>query len=222
MTAQYARGDTGFSAVVLDLDGTLVDSSADIADAMNHALRSRGLGEVTPAQVGAALGGGPRVLVTACITAAGHSPDEPGVVDAVLAAYSERYRAYPAVRTALLDTAATVLPALHARGVLIGVCTNKRTAIALAVLDAVGVGDIVGAVVGSDTTPTPKPEPGHLTDTVDALGAAGLRVLYVGDTEIDRATAEAAGVTYAQVAWGHPGVPADLHLSSFDDLLSIV
>lgn len=214
--------DNSFGAVVLDLDGTLVDSSADIADAMNHALRAHGIPSITAEQVAAALGGGPTILVEKCLTAAGLSADDPALVDSVLDAYSQRYRAHPAARTQVFDTAATVLPALHARGVLIGVCTNKRTLIAEAVLDAVGLSALIGAVVGSDTTRTPKPLPGHLTDTVTALGADGRRVLYVGDTDIDQRTAAAAGVTYAQVAWGHPDVAADYHLTSFDDLLSIV
>lgn len=211
-----------YRAVILDLDGTLVDSSADIASAMNHALRAYGIAEVTDGQVAAALGGGPRILVTACLQAVGHPSDDHALVDAVLDKYSAQYKAFPAVRTHTYDTAATVLPALHERGVLIGVCTNKRTQIALSVLDSVGLGAYVGAVVGSDTTTAPKPRPGHLTDTIAALGARERRVLYVGDTHIDRLTAEAAGVPYAQVAWGHPDVPADHHLSTFDDLLGLV
>lgn len=215
-------GSSGFGAVVLDLDGTLVDSSPDIADAMNHALRANGVGQVTAADVAAALGGGPRILVQQCLGAAGHAVEDPALVDAVLEAYSTRYKAYPAVRTTVYDTAATVLPLLRERGILIGVCTNKRTLIAHAVLEGVGLAPLIGAVIGSDTTPTPKPLPGHLTDTVAALGAGDRPVLYVGDTDIDRTTAQAAGIAYAHVAWGHPGVPADIALASFDDLLAIV
>jgi phosphoglycolate phosphatase len=212
----------GFGVVVLDLDGTLVDSSADIADAMNHALSAHGIGAVTAEQVGAALGGGPTILVERCLTAAGWAADDPALVASVLEAYSDRYRAHPATHTRVFDTAEAVLPALHARGVLIGVCTNKRTAIAEAVLDAVGLSSIVGAVVGSDATPTPKPQPGHLTDTIAALGATDRPALYVGDTDIDQRTAAAAGVTYAHVEWGHHGIAADFHLRSFDDLLTII
>ncbi|ORA39194.1 HAD family hydrolase [Mycobacterium aquaticum] len=214
--------NNGFGVVVLDLDGTLVDSSEDIADAMNHALSAHGIGAVTAEQVAAALGGGPTILVEKCLTAAGLVTFGSDLVASVLNAYSDRYRAHPATHTRVFDTAGAVLPALHARGVLIGVCTNKRTAIAEAVLNAVGLSSVIGAVVGSDTTPTPKPQPGHLIDTVTALGAGDRRVLYVGDTDIDQQTAASAGVTYAQVAWGHPGVPAEHYLASFDDLLSIV
>lgn len=221
------NGDTtgtapSFGAVIFDLDGTLVDSSADIADAMNHALRAHRIAEVTEPQVAGALGGGPRNLVAKCLLAVDHPAGDDALIDSVLAAYSVRYTAFPSARTHLHDTAATVLPALASRGILIGVCTNKRTRIAIDVIEAVGLRGVVGAIVGSDATATPKPLPGHLTDTVTALGADGRRVLYVGDTHIDRVTAEAAGVSYAQVDWGHPDVPAAHHLDSFDNLLDLM
>ncbi|BAH48745.1 HAD family hydrolase [Rhodococcus opacus] len=212
---------TKFTAVVFDLDGTLVDSSEDIAAAMNEALSGHGDRRVTVRQVADALGGGPRALVEQCLRAAGLPVTAP-TVDDVLRTYSERYRANPAQKTRLVDTAAVVLAELDARGIQLGVCTNKRTPIAHAVLDALGLGAIIGAVIGSDATDGPKPDPRHLTDTIAALGASGSTVLYVGDTDIDRDTATAAGIRYAHVSWGHPDVDADFRLDSFDDLLTLI
>lgn len=210
-----------YEAVVFDLDGTLVDSSADITDAMNRAFADQGLGTVEVAQVAAALGGGPRALVGQCLAAVDISHPPQTLVDDVLASYSGHYRAHPADQTVLLDTAARVVPELARNGVLIGVCTNKRTALALTVLDAVGIGDAVGAVIGSDATDYPKPDRRHLTETVSALHADAHSVLYVGDTTIDQLTARRAGIPYAHVAWGHTQVSADHHLVSFDDLLTL-
>jgi phosphoglycolate phosphatase len=211
---------TKFTAVVFDLDGTLVDSSEDIAAAMNEALSSHGDHRVTVRQVADALGGGPRALVEQCLRVAGLPVTAP-IVDDVLRTYSERYRANPARKTRLIDTAAAVLAELDARGIQLGVCTNKRTPIAHAVLDALGLGKIIGAVIGSDATDGPKPDPRHLTDTIAALGAPSA-VLYVGDTDIDRDTAAAAGIRYAHVSWGHPDIAADFRLDSFDDLLALI
>ena len=216
-----SRPATTFSAVVFDLDGTLVDSSEDIADALNHAIAVVSDRRVTPSAVVAAFGEGPRVLVEKCLQSIGLTPSA-AQVDRVLADYSARYAAYPVEKTKLLDTAAAVLPVLHGRGVAIGVCTNKLTLIARALIDRLGLAPVVGAVIGCDATAHPKPDPRHVTETVVALGADATDALYVGDTNIDQVAAAAAGMPYAHVAWGHEGVPADFQIESFDDLLTIV
>ncbi len=215
------RPATAFRAVVFDLDGTLVDSSEDIADALNHAIAGWSDRRVTSLAVAAAFGEGPRVLVEKCLRSIGLTPSA-AQVDRVLTDYSARYAAHPVEKTRLLDTAAAVLPELHGRGIAIGVCTNKLTLIAQALIDRLGLAPVVGAVIGCDATDHPKPDPRHVTDTVVALGADAMNALYVGDTGIDQVAAAAAGVTYAHVAWGHQCVPADFHIGSFDDLLTII
>ena len=210
-----------FASVIFDLDGTLIDSSEDIARALNKAIASYGAGGVTQQHVAQALGGGPRILVEKCLAAANITVTDAQLED-ILRDYSRNYMAAPAERTRLLDTAGPVIRRLHDRGIAIGVCTNKRTAIAVEVLRALGLTDLIGAVIGTDATSAPKPHPQHLIDTAAALHVSPASVLYVGDTAIDRHTAAAAGVTYAHVAWGEPGSPSDIRLGSFDDLLAIV
>jgi phosphoglycolate phosphatase len=209
-----------FTSVIFDLDGTLVDSTEDIAGALNKALAAHTTAVVTPAQVAHALGGGPRVLVEKCLAAAG--VDVSGeVLDDILRDYSANYIAEPVVKTRLLDSAGEIIRTLDARGVTMGVCTNKRTAIARQVLQALGLADFIGAVVGSDATASPKPHPQHLIDTAQALAVPTGSVLYVGDTAIDARTSAAAGIAYGHVAWGQPDVGADFALGSFADLLHI-
>lgn len=212
---------TETTAVIFDLDGTLVDGSADIADAMNKALAKIGAPPVTLGQVASYLGGGPRILVEKCLGTRGQDLVD-HEIDTVLADYSAHYRANPAVKTVLLDTAAAMIPKLSNSGLKIGICTNKRTAIAHQVLAALGLDDYVDAVIGSDLAEAAKPDPRHLLQTVSALGTEPAKVLYVGDTIIDSTTAAAAGVTYAHVAWGDENVPAQHLLNTFDDLISIL
>lgn len=209
-----------FTSVIFDLDGTLVDSTEDIADALNRALAAHTRARVTPRQVADALGGGPRILVEKCLAAAGVVVSKE-VVDEILRDYSANYIAAPVVKTRLLDSAGEIVGTLAARGVRIGVCTNKRTAIARQVLDGLGLGGLVGAVVGSDATAAPKPDPRHLLDTAEALGVPAVSVLYVGDTAIDARASAAAGIAYGHVAWGQPAVRADYPLASFADLLRL-
>ncbi|NKX54402.1 HAD family hydrolase [Arthrobacter mobilis] len=209
------------TAVIFDLDGTLVDGSADIADAMNKALMKAGAEPVTTEQVASYLGGGPRILVEKCLGThrARLSKD---AVQEVLEDYSAYYRAKPASKTLLLDTAATAIPKLIDAGVRVGICTNKRTAIAQEVLEAFGLDKFIGAIIGSDLAEAPKPSPRHLLNTVSALQVDPAGTLYVGDTHIDSAAASAAGIAYAHVGWGEDNVPARHRLKTFDDLFSII
>lgn len=210
-----------FTTVVFDLDGTLVDGSADISNALNKAFASVGGPEVSAKQVAGVLGGGPRMLVERCLgdVRGRFTEDE---IDGVLAEYSAHYRAHPAAETVLVGTAGDVIPNLSHSGLKLGICTNKRTAIAWDVLNAMGIGAFIDVVVGSDTAEAVKPSPLHLLQTVRALESDPASVLYVGDTAIDGRTALSAGIAYAHVAWGEDGIPAEYFIKSFEDLFAII
>lgn len=207
--------------VIFDLDGTLVDSSPDIAAALNRAFSGLGLRELGDAEVLAMLGGGPRILVEKALEAVDGPRDEE-TSNSALERYTAEYRAEPVARTAFFADAAEALPALAEQGVRLGICTNKRTDIAERVLEHLGVRPLFGSVVGSDRATAPKPDAAHLLDTLAELGAEPGECLYVGDTVIDQRTSNAAGVPYAHVAWGHPVDGAQVVLERFSDLLPLV
>ena len=122
--------------------------------------------------------------------------------------------------TTLQRAGLEVVAKLRERGLMLGVCTNKRTDIAEQVLEHLGVRDLFGAVIGSDLASSPKPDAAHLTETLDALGADTAGCLYVGDTEIDALTAKSADVRYAHVEWGHQiDAPVAVQIREFSELL---
>ncbi|MBL1066874.1 ribose-5-phosphate isomerase RpiA [Streptomyces sp. 7-21] len=188
-------------AVVLDLDGTLVDSAPDIADALAEAMAPHGLPRVPEDTVRGLLGGGARELVAGALRAAGA---DPALLDTVHADYSRAYARTPAARTTVHPGAHAALRRLREAGLAIGVCTNKRTALAHAVLAATGLAPLVDHVTGYDAVPAPKPDPGHLRAALSALGTDPEDAVYVGDTAIDARTAASAGVAYWHVPWGAP------------------
>jgi phosphoglycolate phosphatase len=208
-------------AVVFDLDGTLVDSTPDIAAGVNAALAERGFDPLPEETVHTFIGHGAEELIQRTFEAAG-APTDRATLDAGLEDYLRHYSADPAARTKVFSDAPEALAALAERGVAIGVCTNKGTDLSRRVLDAVGLGKAVAAVVGSDQVERRKPDPAHLIATLDALDARPEDAVYVGDSAVDAHTAAAAGVRLAMVDWGtgrDTEGPVWMHLERFADLL---
>jgi phosphoglycolate phosphatase len=188
--------------LVFDLDGTLVDSSRDIAAAANAALARLAPG--TPAipldSVLSFVGEGARLLVERCVsyTGLGLSADE--VLRVYLDCYTERLldttRLYPGVAEAL-DTL---------EGTSLAVLTNKPGDLSRSILEGLGVAPRFARVWGAGDVPSRKPDPEGLRRLMGELRATAAETWMVGDSATDVEAARAAGVKAAGVTWGfHPG-----------------
>jgi phosphoglycolate phosphatase len=200
---------TSVRGIVFDLDGTLVDSLADITHAMNRAFAELSLPPVTAEQVRPALGHGALELVRESVRAVAPDRTDDAFVTEVCRVYLEMYADDPTPFTRLFADAGTALPVLHDAGIALGICTNKRTDLSWQVLRAVGLDGMLTAVRGRDATEHPKPDPRHLLETAAELGLSGSEIVYVGDNPVEVAVARAADVEYRHVAWGEP-VPDDV------------
>lgn len=205
------------TAVIFDLDGTLVDSSRDIAAALNRVLIPRGGTALSAQRIVPLLGEGVPRLVEGALRAVGLSASDDDIQE-VSGAYLSSYRAHPVVHSVLYEGVADALAALRDDGALLGVCTNKNEAIAHQVLAGLGVDTLFGAVVGADRVETPKPHPSHLLATFSRLGSDPAHGLFVGDSGIDEACARAANVAFVAVPWAQADV-VGMRLGSFADLL---
>lgn len=189
--------------LVLDLDGTLVDSSRDIAAALNEAL-ARLAPDTPPVPLERILGfvgEGARLLVERALAHAGLGL----AADAVLAAYLDCYRERLLDTTRLYPGMAEALDALAATGTRLAVLTNKPGDLSRAILRGLGVEARFARVLGPDEVPARKPDPRGLLALVDELGVAPAAAWLVGDSATDVLTARAAGVPAAGVLWGfHP------------------
>ncbi len=199
-------------AVIFDLDGTLVDSAPDLHAAARALLEERGLPPVTLAQVSDFIGNGIPRLVERCLDAAGEPLKGKALATAV-ARFEELYGAAPAELTRAYDGVEAMLGALSARGLLLGVCTNKPEALTRAVLAGVALDRHLRACVGGDTLEVMKPDPEPLRHCAHLLGAGLDEALYVGDSGTDADTAAAAGMAFALYSGGYRKRP----LALFED-----
>src|ERR1700690_1658296 len=184
--------------LVLDLDGTLVDSAPDIAAALNRVLARRGLAPLELPAVTAMVGDGWRILVQRAFAARGFTPDEPDY-----AAYASDYAANAAVATRPFPGTEAVLRTLADAGWRLGVCTNKPEGQAHVVLAGTGREEFFAAVGGGDSFAGRKPDPRHLVGTLAAAGADPAGAVMVGDHRNDILAAQGAGMPGVFAAWGY-------------------
>jgi phosphoglycolate phosphatase len=205
------------TAVVFDLDGTLVDSAPDIHAVGLRMLADLGRPPVTLAQAKSFVGNGAATFVARCLAATGPEPDAALRAEA-LRLFHAHYDADPAALSTVYPGVVGLLDALGAAGVPLGVCTNKPRRPADAVLAALGLAPHFAAVVGGDTLPVLKPDPAPLFLTLELLGADPAGALFVGDSETDAATAQAAGVPLALFTGGYRRGPVEAmaHAFAFD------
>jgi phosphoglycolate phosphatase len=186
-----------YEHVAFDLDGTLVDSRADLAAATNHVLRSFGLPEIPPRSVYALVGEGARRLVERAL-----GPARAASVDEGVGRFLTYYGAHCLDATTLYPGTADALEALAASGVALSVLSNKPEGLSRTVLDGLGVTVRFRAIIGGDSLPTRKPHPAGLARLRALTGTAPERMLLVGDSPVDVATAANAGTDFCGVAWG--------------------
>lgn len=201
--------------VIFDLDGTLIDSAADIHAASQKLTEEFGLPPVTLEQTRGFIGNGARVYVER-LERASAGANEPARTDRLHARFLEHYaraheltHPYPGVAEALAG--------LRAGGWRMAICTNKPMVPTRAVLAHLGWSEWFEAVIGGDSLPVTKPDPAPLRAAIAALDAGP--AVYVGDSEVDAATARAASVPFAFFTGGYHKSPlAEIpHERAFDD-----
>ncbi len=184
--------------LVLDLDGTLVDSVPDLASALNRLMATRGLAPFAAPEVALMVGDGARVLVERAFAARGGVADE-----AAQSAFLVDYTANAAVATRPFDGADETLRRMADAGWQFAICTNKPVAATSELLTALGLAPWFAAVGGGDSFPTRKPDPAHLLATLAAAGATPETAVMVGDHANDVRAAAGAGVPCIFAGWGY-------------------
>jgi phosphoglycolate phosphatase len=192
--------------IVFDLDGTLVDSSDDLANAVNALLDELGRPPLPKRTIIDMVGEGAHVLVRRALTAASLDPDTPGALERFLALYDphllDHTRPYPG----MVD----VLDGLAGR-LAMAVLTNKPARATHLMLNGLGLQKYFRGVIGGDTSLGRKPAPEGLLHLAADAGVQPSRVVMVGDSAVDLATARNAGtrICLARYGFGYRFTVAD-------------
>lgn len=211
-----------FDIVGFDLDGTLLDTHEDLAAAVNHALALAGRPPVPAGEVRSLIGGGGRTMLRRALALTGGVPEAEftALHDGLL----QYYEANLTVHSRLFPGGEAMLDALAATGVKLAVVTNKLEALAVRVLDDLGLSPRFYTVIGGDTLGKGRAKPSrHPIDAMIARAGGG-RAAFVGDTTYDIGAARAAGVPSVAVSFGFNDLPpeelgADAIIGHFDELI---
>ena len=202
-------------AVAFDLDGTLVDSAADIGHALNSALTKAGLRRFDLHTVRNWIGDGPDALIERALSAQGLVGTQDDALHSRLRrAFDVSTLASPLSYGRVYDGIPALLAALAERMPIV-VVTNKPTPLARAVIAAAQLSTHVKVVQGADTASMRKPSPTMLLSCASRVGVEVSRLLMVGDSAADMGAAAAAGCPAAWASWGYGSV-ADVEARSAD------
>jgi phosphoglycolate phosphatase len=208
--------------VIFDLDGTLIDTAADLIDSLNHTIATADLAPVTFDDLTHLVGQGARVMIRRAFELRKVQLDEEQT-GVLLAYFMEHYRSNMPGKSRPFPGAVGCLDRLSAAGFRLAICTNKSEALALPLIETLGLTSYFSAITGGDTFSVRKPDAGHINGTVERAGGNPAASLMVGDSINDILAAKNAGIPSIGVTFGYSDVPVaslspERVISTFDDL----
>lgn len=186
-----------YRAAVFDLDGTLLNTLADLADSGNELLASYGMAPHPEPAFRYFVGNGSRKLMESILP--GKSPEQ---IDEALARYKAIYEKHLTAKTTPYAGIAETLSALKVRGVRMAVCTNKHISAAEALIRKYFPADTFDTFEGDRPGVPRKPDPAHVRIVLEKMGIRPEETVYLGDSGVDMQTAVNAGALPVGVLWG--------------------
>lgn len=189
-----------FDTVIFDLDGTLLDTLDDLTDSVNYVLQFYGYPVRTRSEVQQFVGNGVRLLMERALPQGKENPQ----FDSCLKLFYEYYEAHRQDRTAPYSGILPLLQELHARGIQVGIVSNKFDAAVKALSQDYFLG-LVDIAIGESPDVRKKPAPDSVLAALQQLHADASQAVYVGDSDVDVETAHNSGMPCVGVSWGFRG-----------------
>ena len=198
---------TSLKGLILDLDGTLVDSLPDLLEVLNQVLGEFGVPALTPAEAKPMIGDGTLKLVERALAARSVTPDR---IRPAQARFLALYEARPARLTRPYPGVPEILARLAAEGWIFALCTNKPERATRLLLSALDLDRCFRAIVTGDTLPQKKPDPAPMQAALAALELPPPRALAVGDHANDLLAAARAGLGAIFARYGYGTLTPEL------------
>lgn len=215
---QFMNTNDQMRTVVFDVDGTLFDTLPSLAAAANEVLVLAGLQAIEPQHLRPALSQGITALFQSALRLQTASVPL-ALASRLEKAFQQRYASHWLHKAVAYDGALELLSMLRSQGIALGICTNRDQDSTRTLLDKAALTGFFDVIVGLGDAEHPKPDAAPLHLALTQLGATPQTVLFVGDSGIDAACAQAAGVRLAAHLGGYAANPDDLrpYVVAFSD-----
>lgn len=186
-----------YDAVIFDLDGTLLNTLEDLTDAVNYVMEQFHFEKKTILQVRGFVGNGIRKLVERCVPGGQERED----FEEIFACFRGFYTSHCQIKTKPYPGILEMLGALSEKGYQMGIVSNKNDK-AVEELNDIFFSEYISVAIGQNDRLRPKPAPDTVDMALNRLGCSRERALYVGDSDVDKATADNCNMDCVSVTWG--------------------
>lgn len=206
--------------LIFDLDGTLIDSSEDIAWAVNKTLKQMGLSELSYEAIKERIGWGVRMLLQKALP-----EDKQNLLEEARAIFMGYYSEHLLVRTRMYPGAADVLH--YFKDKKLAIATNKPLNLTEKILDGLNISNFFNKAIGGDGVQNKKPAPEAIEIILRGLNISPKKAVFIGDSKIDIAAGKEAGIATVGAAYGFRGreeleeAGADAIIQDIKDLISL-
>ena len=205
-----SRFPLSIEAVVIDLDGTLLHTAPDLAEASNRMLADLGMPTLPEETVKSYVGNGVTQLIKRVLTSDMHAEPDADLFERGRKVYEKHYAEVFSLYTRPFPGVVEGLDALKAAGFRLGCITNKVERFTLPLLEKQGLRDYFELVLSGDSLPKMKPDPLPLQHACQHFGITPEKLLLIGDSMNDAEAARAAGCHVFCVPYGYNhGIPAE-------------
>ena len=193
--------------ILFDLDGTLVNSAPDLMRAHNHVMKKYGYGERNLADIKKLAGRGSKVMLTRSMhelaEMSGKIKKTDDVIEEMTKEFIDYYSKNIAEESTLKNGTKNFLSWCKKKSISMAVCTNKQEHLSIDLLKKIKIYDYFDYVAGGNTFNHNKPNPKHLTDTIEIIGGNIKKTLMVGDSETDSNASKAANIPFVLIDDGY-------------------